>query len=129
MNLAAHIHNLDAEAKAEALGQVEELCRMIWPGSVERISTEALDNSLDIYVRKTKGLLYPTEAGKESMVADIEQAAQVLGMGFARFWLNFADGTEQYCHRDGGEVHVGTRTSPAPYDHIYSYSTTERRSD
>lgn len=79
--LAERIHD-GHRAESEA----EDLLDDLWPELVHHIATDAYDNSLEVYFElATPGDLQATE----------KEAQAIFAMGFSRFWLNFADGTEQ----------------------------------
>lgn len=73
---------------------IEEVADELWPDLVGHIGTDHYDNSLELYF---------TEQTPADLSCTSEQARRVFELGFHRFWLNFCDGTEQYCHE--GLVH------------------------
>jgi len=73
----------DAKSKYYAIvDEIEEVLDEWWPESVERITTDVHDTSLEVYWM----LDYEIEATPE-------QQAQIWAWGFTRFWLNFNGGT------------------------------------
>lgn len=83
--LADHLFNgVTAEAVI-----VDELDEKILGFECDKISWDHYDDSLEIYVNPP-----------EDWELTSEMAIRILGMGFSRFWVNFYDGTEQYCQRE-----------------------------
>ncbi len=68
---------------------VEEVVDTLWPDLVGHIGTDHHDNSLELYF---------VERAPADLSCTPEQAKVVWALGFHRFWCNFVDGTEQYCH-------------------------------
>lgn len=66
---------------------IEDKVESLFGTEVEGISWDHYDSSLEIF-------------SKADIVPSPEQHAAILAMGFARYWINFPDGTDRYC---GGE--------------------------
>ncbi len=79
---------------------VEEVVDELWPDLVGHIGTDHYDNSLELYF---------TAQAPADLSCTLAQAKVVCGLGFHRFWLNFTDGTEQYCRE--GAIEQRARTS------------------
>lgn len=45
----------------------------------------------------------------DSLKLTQEQAKQIFALGFERFWLNWADGTELYVYKDASGIQIGER--------------------
>ncbi len=80
---------------AFAAMHVEETVDQIWPNLVGHISTDHYDNSLELYF---------LEEAPRTMSCTIQEARVLFELGFHRLYLNFCDGTEQYCHEGGIQV-------------------------
>lgn len=92
----------DAKEKFHALDwQVyERLVEVFGNANVADTGSDAYDWSLEVYM---------TEEVPADWVCTKEQRDAILGWGFMRFWINFPDGTEQYCAAD----HLGARKGKA----------------
>lgn len=69
----------------------DEVCKRLGDGFADDTSFDSYDDSFELYAVVPDGRL---------SAADLEW---VWGLGFARCWLNYSDGTERYYYK-GGDV-------------------------
>lgn len=88
------------EQRASAEAEVFDAVCELWPNLPEDIHCDPYDDSLEV----TFGDEVPPD-----FAIDDEQGARILALGFARFWLNFKDGSEQYGYLQEGKPCIGQR--------------------
>lgn len=79
---------------------IEDRLDDLWPDYVEKIGGDSYDWSLEVYF---------TDRTPADFSISPQEAVEIFAFGFRKFWLNFADGSEQAGWTADGSYKVGER--------------------